>query len=254
MKIALAQTRIFWENPEKNLARAEALIRQSSRKGCDLIVFPEMFSTGFSMRPGLAEKSCRNTEHSLSAAAEAYGINIIAGYALKGPGRARPFNAAVVFDRTGSIVARYSKLHPFTPAGEERIFRPGATAVVFELEGHSAAVFICYDLRFPEVFRAVARDVDAIFVIANWPESRKAHWTTLLRARAIENQCYVIGVNRTGRDGNRIAYPGLSSIIAPDGSTVRAAGGRESLVVGNIDRAKVSDTRGRYPFLRDMRF
>lgn len=253
MKIALAQIRIFWENPEKNLARAETLIQQSARKGCDLIVFPEMFSTGFSMRPGLAEKACRQTELALTAAAKAYGINIIAGYALTGAGSSAPVNAAVVFDRSGSVIGRYAKMHPFTLAGEERIFRPGRSTVVFELEGLTASVFICYDLRFPEVFRAVAREADAIFVIANWPESRKAHWKTLLKARAIENQCYLIGVNRTGTDGNRIAYPGLSTIIGPEGSTVRAAGDRESLVVGTIDRAKVADVRGRYPFLRDMR-
>lgn len=253
MKIALAQITLSWEDPDRNLAKACALVKQAARKKCDLIVFPEMFSTGFSMKPELAGRDSQATTETLSQAAKAHRLNIIAGYALKEPGEGKPRNTAVVFDRTGSEIARYAKINPFTPAGEERVFRPGKSTVVFELDGIPASAFICYDLRFPEIFRAVAREVQAVFVIANWPSARKTHWTTLLRARAIENQCYMIGVNRTGRDGNRVAYPGLSSIIGPAGSTVCAAGSTEGLLIGSIDPAEVSTVRGSLPFLRDMK-
>ena len=111
------------------------------------------------------------------------------------------------------FIAKYSKMHPFSFAKEDQYFSAGNTRVIFHIEGIPASVFICYDLRFPEIFRDIAREVQAVFVLANWPSTRKDHWETLLKARAIENQCFVIGVNRTGKDGNGIRYPGASTFL-----------------------------------------
>jgi len=180
-------------------------------------------------------------------------LNVIAGFAAKTPGRKKLRNLAVAFDRNGSVIATYAKMHPFSLAKEDKYFSSGNTRVIFHIEGIPASVFICFDLRFPEIFRDIARGVQAIFVLANWPDSRKDHWETLLKARAIENQCFVIGVNRTGKDGNGIRYPGASHVYDPMGNDICFGGSREQLIACEIDPETVTKVRSEFPFLEDMR-
>ncbi|MFO0752056.1 MAG: carbon-nitrogen family hydrolase [Thermodesulfovibrionales bacterium] len=254
MKIALIQMDSVWEDKRENLEKAARFTRKASEEGCDLIIFPEMFSTGFSMNlPVVAEEGYGETPSFLSRIAEAYSINLIAGFAMIVPGDTRARNMAVVFTRQGRPTATYTKLHPFCLAGEERRFIPGDGPSTFTVEGVPCSLFICYDLRFPEVFRMMAREVHAFFVIANWPDSRQEHWETLLKARAIENQCFVIGVNRTGTDGNGLRYPGASAIYGPSGSLIISGGENEEFLTGEIDPAEVTALRAAYPFLQDMR-
>lgn len=255
LKIALIQMNAAWEEKKKNLARAEQFFRKAAREACDVIVFPEMFNTGYSMNiPVIAEDEGGETSRFLSACSRKYSINVLAGFAVRPHRRKKPVNLAAAFDRTGAVIARYAKTHPFSFAQENRYFSCGSTLVTFPLEGIPVSIFICYDLRFPEVFRAVAREVRAVFVLANWPSSRRDHWETLLKARAIENQCFVIGVNRTGKDGNGISYPGASQIFDPLGKNVCTGDRREQYLTCEIDPEEVPMVRSRFPFLDDMRY
>lgn len=254
MKIALIQLDTAWESKTANYARAEKFFKKAAQETCDVIVFPEMFDTGFSMNISvLSEDKNGETARALSGLAKKYGLNVIAGFAAKTPGRKKAKNLAVVFGRSGSIIANYAKMRPFAFADEDKYFSAGNFSVVFSIEGVPASVFICYDLRFPELFREVAREVRIIFVLANWPDTRKDHWETLLKARAIENQCFVIGVNRTGKDGNGIRYSGASHVYGPTGKDICAGGPREQFIACEIDPEEVMKVRCRFPFLEDMR-
>jgi len=220
----MIQMDIAWESKEVNFARAGEFVKKACEEKCDIVVFPEMFNTGFSMNiAALAEEEHGETSVLLSGLAREYGLNLIAGPAIKKAGESKARNCALAFDRSGMLLANYSKLHPFSFAEEDRHYAAGTETVLFSIDNMPSSVFICYDLRFPEVFRSVARTVHAIFVIANWPSSRIDHWETLLRARAIENQCFVIGVNRTGRDGNGISCPGASHTYDPMGNDLSCA-------------------------------
>lgn len=255
MKIALAQLDIEWESKAANLRKAESFIRKASQKSCDIVVFPEMFSTGFSMNiPSVAEDAGGEAALALSSMAKEYSLNIIAGISFKELTEKKARNSAIICDRQGRLIARFTKLHPFSYVKEDEYYLPGSNVVTFRIEGIQASVFICYDLRFPEVFRMVAKEVQVVFVIANWPTARKNHWETLLKARAIENQCFVIGVNRTGEDGNGLRYAGASHIFDPTGNSICSGGEKEELLIGEIDPDEVVKVRSEFPFLKDMRF
>lgn len=168
-------------------------------------------------------------------------------------GRDGIFNEAICMAPSGDCLVRYAKLHPFSPGGESNHYSAGRRVIVFDCGGLKMAVFICYDLRFPEVFRAaVAQGAQAMIVIANWPRPRHLHWTALLQARAIENQAYVIGVNRCGRDP-KLNYAGGSIVFDPQGRRVALAGPRESLVSARLDPKLVSQWRDEFPVLNDVR-
>ena len=255
MKIALIQLDIEWEAKEENYKRAEFFAERASREKCDIIIFPEMFNTGFSMNvSAIAEEGNGKTNSALSEMAQKYGIYIIAGFPIKEPSEAKGRNIAAVYDRKGKRITSYTKMHPFSLLDEDKYYAAGSDTVTFDIDGMTSGVFICYDLRFPEIFRKVAGDVQAIFVIANWPASRREHWETLLKARAIENQCFIIGVNRTGTDGNGIHYPGASRVFDPSGNAVCAGNDKDEFIVCEFDPAKAVETRSRFPFLKDMRF
>lgn len=254
MKIALIQLNTVWEAKRVNLERAELFTGRAAAEGCDLIVFPEMFSSGFSMNvPAIAEEGLGETVSVLSELAGQGPINLIAGFPIKTPMEEKGRNMAFFFNRTGKLDATYTKMHPFTHAEEDRHYIAGEHTSIFEIDGTPSSVFICYDLRFPEVFRSVAREVSLIFVIANWPTERKDHWETLLKARAIENQCFVVGVNRTGTDGNGMRYPGASCVVDPLGRVVCSGNETEEFLTCEIDPQDVFRVRSQYRFLEDMR-
>lgn len=254
MKAALIQLEIVWENRQRNYDRAEQFIRQAAQNACDLVVLPEMFATGFSMKiEGIAEQPDGETSAFLSAAANAHHINIIGGFALKNPHEAIARNVAAVYARDGKQVALFTKLHPFSLTQEERFFMPGERPVIFHLDGIPASVFVCYDLRFPEAFRSVAAQVQMMAVIANWPASRQMHWERLLLARAIENQCFVIGVNRIGADGSGLRHSGGSLVFDPFGNPVTLRQESEELLFAEFSLEDVQKIRSKFPFLQDIR-
>lgn len=255
MKIALIQLDIAWESKKANLEKAEAFAQRASLEKCDAIVFPEMFNTGFSMNVSvIAEDGYGETAMALAGIAKRYNINLIAGFPIKTPKEEKGRNMAFVYDRKGTLTATFTKMHPFSFAEEDKYYVPGENTVTFDIDGMSSSIFICYDLRFPEVFRRVSKDVQTIFVLANWPTARKEHWETLLRARAIENQCYIIGVNRTGTGGNGIQYPGASHIFDPSGNDICAGDETEEFLTCEFNPDDVIAIRSKFPFLKDMRY
>ena len=252
MNIGMIQLNTVWHSKADNYLRAESLIKEAANRGCDVAVLPEMFSTGFSMEiEKIGEPLHGATSDFLKLTAARHKIAVIAGYPVSGKGE-KGKNVAVVIDDRGNIVAEYFKMYPFSYMGEHLHYISGESPVVFSIAGMNASVFICYDLRFPEVFRRVARSVECIFVIANWPEPRVEHWSALLKARAIENQCFIVGVNRIGSDGNGLTYCGSSHVFSPAGELLCTGSARDELVVADIDLAQVSKNRSQFPFLNDM--
>ena len=159
----------------------------------------------------------------------------------------------MVIDPQGETIANYCKLHPFSQGKEDQYYEPGNEIVTFSWQGFTVAPFVCYDLRFPEIFRtAVRRGANLFCVIANWPEARIQHWVTLLQARAIENQAYVVGVNRVGNDPT-LRYPGRSLVVDPMGEIIADAGDREGVTFADVQIDRVTTTREKLPFLKDMR-
>ncbi|MBO0800907.1 MAG: carbon-nitrogen family hydrolase, partial [Blastocatellia bacterium] len=220
-----------WENKSATHARVSALLAKTKPQPGTLVVLPEMFATGFSMNvAGIDDSETRETQDFLARTAAEYRIYLLGGLVAKHP-NGRGINQSVVYAPDGGELARYAKIHPFTLGGESDNYAAGEGLCLFDLEEFRVAMFICYDLRFPEIFReAVRRGANLYTVIASWPVAREDHWVTLLRARAIENQAYVIGVNRFGSDP-KFFHPGHSLIVHPSGK-VLAEGEREECAIG----------------------
>jgi len=252
MKIALMQMNTVWENIGENLKKAEELIIRACNEECNVAVFPEMFATGFSMNTSeIAEKPNGFLLNRLKKMAGERDMAIIAGLAERVDTHYE--NRAYAIDEIGNIVAQYTKNYGFSYSGEDKKYQSGDKQVVFELNEVHASVFICYDLRFPEIFRKVAKSVSLIFVIANWPDSRIDQWDILLKARAIENQCFFIAVNRTGTDDSGLTYNGHSQVINPTGQVVKPVFADDEMLVVDIDEGETAFVRERFPFLKDMK-
>jgi len=252
MKIVSVQLDIIWENKSANYARVKDFVARANRDQADLIVFPEMFNSGFSMKAeSIAEPQNTSTSHFLCQLAKQYRINIIAGFVETRNERAE--NIALAIGDDGTIKTRYIKNYPFSFAGEDKVYATGDKTVLFDINGCPSSLFICYDLRFPEHFRQVAKQAEIIFVIANWPETRQQHWETLLKARAIENQCFVVGVNRIGKDGNNLIYGGGSQVYNPLGQQLSNGASDQEYIITEIDPSEVSAIRKKLPFLDDMK-
>ena len=251
--LVAVQWDIAWEDAKANRRRVRELLDASDVPAGSLIVLPEMFAAGFSMHVrAIAEAPDRPNERFLADLARAKRSHVLGGVVHQAAS-GRGLNQAVAFDPKGAEVARHTKLFPFTHAGESDHYEPGRAITSFDWQGMTVAPFICFDLRFPEVFRLAAwRGAELMLVVANFPAPRAEHWTTLTRARAIENQAYVAAVNRIGRDPNT-HYPGLSRVIDPWGDLVRDAGGDEAVLIERIDRAHLADCRSRFNVLGDMR-
>jgi len=249
LRVALGQYDVGWQHPDASLARADAMVRDASARGAQLVVLPEMCATGFTMDARQwAEPLSGDRAKRLGAMARQAGVSIIAGLAARDADG--PRNAAVVIDASGEIDAVYYKQRLFGYGGEDVPYKAGDEPVVVTVGGVRLSPFVCYDLRFPELFRAVARDVDALVLIANWPAARRAHWDVLVRARAIENQCYMVAVNRTG-EGGGIAYDGGSAAYDPWGEPLIADEGSPAPIV-EIRTAEVDRVRRKFPFLEDL--
>ena len=254
MKIACCQLDIVWENKPANYQKVRGLLQEAGLPRGSMAVLPEMFSTGFSMNvAGIQEHESGVTETFLRTVAHEYGIYLVAGLATTtSEGKAR--NQCLVLSPEGRVLVRYDKVHLFTLGNEAEHYVPGNDLVVFDWMGCRIAPFVCYDLRFPELFRAaVAQGAQLFTVIANWPMKREAHWTTLLQARAIENQAYVVGVNRCGTDPKHI-YSGRSLIVDPHGAILADAGSRETIVSADVDLGGLETWRKDFPALQDRRW
>ncbi len=253
MKLYCVQMDIVWENKRANFSRVEALLHSAAPARGSLVLLPEMFATGFSMDVArVREGKGLETEQFLAATAKKLGIYLMGGLVTAGP-RGKGRNQAVVFTPGGQELVRYTKLQPFTPGGESRHYQAGQSIALCKWNGFKLAPFICYDLRFPEHFRAATRQgAQLITVIASWPVRRISHWVTLLQARAIENQAYVAGVNRCGTDPE-LSYNGRSLILNPRGEILADAGNGESIINADLNLKELLTCRRELPFLADMR-
>ena len=214
LTVTLIQTELFWEDIPANLAMFDVKIDGISEK-TDVIILPEMFSTGFTMNIEKASEPMTGQAISwLVAKAKQKQAHILGSVIIEED--KKYFNRLVWATPDGSILT-YDKKHLFRMAGEHKVFSAGNSHLTVSVNGWKLRTFICYDLRFPIWCRNIANQYDAAIYIANWPARRANHWKLLLPARAVENQCYVIGVNRVGKDGNGNAHSGDSSIIAPTG-------------------------------------
>lgn len=248
------QLDIAWENKPANFENVSRWLAQAAPAGDSLIVLPEMFATGFSMNTAaVAEAYGGETEQFLSKLAKQHGIYLVAGAAMQGK-QDRPRNKALVFGPAGALLGFYSKMRPFTPGGEALHYAAGENPMSFRLAECAVAPFVCYDLRFPELFRQVAatQQPQVYVVIANWPEKRITHWVRLLQARAIENQAYVIGVNRVGKDPF-YTYTGRSLIVDYSGEILADAGSDEGFISANLDLNALQKYREGLPFLKDLK-
>ncbi len=256
MKIATVSLNQIWEDKEANMDLCEKFIRESSNKSVDVVIFPEMTLTGFSPGNTLLIENIYNS-HTLEwfgRLSKQYNINIIFGACLQEKGRSLPFNMLCIADKSGVVIPLYAKTHLFSYTYEDQYLMPGNKVVTRKIGDMVFGFAICYDLRFPELFSTMARSCDAIIIIANWPSSRADHWNVLLRARAIENECIVFGVNRTGVDGNKIKYDENSVMVMPDGSTEAAYFSSTDFSIYEINKHQVEEYRNNFPTIKDKRY
>ncbi len=271
LRIALAELLISWENKKENQEKCRRLAAAAA-DSADLLIFPEMTLTGFSMN---VEKIAEEREHSetmrfFMELSEESGLLIAFGMAER---KEKETDTLLAENKCylvsgKEILLEYTKLHPFSYGEEANYYRGGTALSMTEINGITLSAFICYDLRFPEPFQIVSREADFIFVIANWPKAREEHWNALLMARAIENQCYVAGINRCGNDP-ALSYPSASIVYDPYGSRIdrrylpvngkgqkKAAeieDGDGNLYFAEIEKSIVEQYRREFPLKQDRR-
>jgi predicted amidohydrolase len=252
MRIAAVQHDIVWEDRDANFARLAPWVARAVGAGAELVLLTETFSTGFSMTPGIGEPEGGPSAQFLQAQAVEHGVWVGGTCPEIAADGELPYNSFVLAGPDGTA-HRYRKLHPFTHAGEHERFRAGEKPASVEIGGLRITPFICYDLRFANVFWDAAPSTDVYLVPANWPSPRRHHWQTLLQARAIENQAYVVGVNRVGADGNGLEHLGDSRIVSPMGELLATATGIETILLADVDAAEVAATREKFAFMPDRR-
>lgn len=254
--IALIQTDICHGKPSENREIIREWLEKaiSATEKPDVIVLPEMWNSGYALTEihKLAEPEGRSSREWLADFAKEHAVCLVAG-SVSELRDGKVYNTMRVYGRDGKETAMYSKIHLFRLMQEEQYLAPGEAPVVFELEGQSCGASICYDIRFPELTRTLAlMGAKVLFVPAAWPHPRLHHWRTLLMARAIENQMYVVACNRTGQSGKDHFF-GHSLIIDPWGETIAEAGEEETILTGAIDLSLTDEVRSRIPVFEDRR-
>ena len=232
MRIGMAQMDISWENIEDNKKKVEQFFKKAEENQVDCLVFPEMTLTGFSMNVEDTEPvpEERLKEH---------------------PNWNHYYNRLGIAEN-GELKLNYAKIHPFSYGFEGEYYQGGRKLKSVEWKGTTLGAFVCYDLRFPEIFQISSEKSEIIFVIANWPKSRIDQWDTLLKARAIENQVFMVGVNRTG-EGDGLHYNGHSAIYSPNGEAVTTIREEECLLIGDINPEEIKEMRKTFPMKNDRR-
>lgn len=253
MKIGLVQYNPAWENKTENQKKILQLIHNLI-SSIDLLVFPEMTLTGYTMNSELGERFDSTESPTLQffmELARNFYVNVMAGMIENDNNQF--FNTLFVINRNGEIKTKYRKIHLFSYADEEKFYKAGNKPEIVLIDDFKVGLSICYDLRFPELFRFYGKEEVDLFVnIANWPDSRIEHFVHLLRARAIENLCYVAGVNRVGSAG-KLFYDGRSSIFDPLGKLIVTEINSEKIILAEINKAEVQKARNQFPFLNDIK-
>ncbi|MFF2482220.1 carbon-nitrogen family hydrolase [Paenibacillus sp. NPDC058071] len=256
LRVALLQMHIEAGYPEQNFSKLAAMLEEAAAhpQKPDVLVFPEMWNTGYALTEinELADREGERTRAFVADFARKHRINVIAGSIAESK-EGGVFNTIYAFDREGNPIGQYSKIHLFRLMDEEKYLAAGDKPGSAVIEGEQAGMMICYDIRFPELARKLALDgAKLLFVPAEWPHPRLHHWRTLLMARAIENQMYVIACNRSGTSGNT-SFFGHSMVIDPWGEIVAEAGEEETILYADIDLSLVDSVRGKIPVFEDRR-
>jgi predicted amidohydrolase len=245
---------IAFGNPQKNYQTVERLFDKTHTEKPDIIVLPELWTTGYDLTHlnEIADFKAAQTIEFLQNAAQKYQVHLIGGsVANRVENGVR--NTLLIINKDGRLVHQYSKLHLFKLMDEHVYLEAGSEKGLFQLDNYQFAGAICYDIRFPEWIRAhTSKGAEALFVVAEWPAQRLSHWRALLIARAIENQCYVIGCNRSGQDPNN-HFAGHSLIIDPWGEVIAEAGENEEILSAEIEMDLVKEVRKQIPIFADRR-
>ena len=248
LKITTFQSYLFWENIDKNLQNL-GLRLSSIREKTDLIVLPEMFSTGFSMNPSkLAEEMGGKTMKWMLEQARKFDSVVTGSIIIKEDNK--NYNR-LIWMRPDGTYEFYDKRHLFGLGEEDQHYTAGTKKLFVELNGWKICPAICYDLRFPVWLRNTDEEYDMLLIVANWPERRSLHWRSLVPARAIENQAFVVAVNRVGHDGNEVYHSGDSMCIDPNGKVIYYKPNDEDLYTFSINKDDVIEARASFPFLKD---
>lgn len=250
LKIGLAQMDIVWEDKEETKKKCINFFEKASKEKLDLLIFPEMTLTGFSMDVNKIGENNLETVKWFSKKSKKY--NICTGFGFVDIKDNMGKNNFSVCTPNKGEISRYTKIHPFSYGGEDKYYLKGEEIKYFNIGGVNFSSFVCYDLRFPEIFQAASKKSEAILLIANWPESRREHWISLLKARAIENQSYICAVNRVG-EGNGLYYCGDSMVIDPYGSVICTCKDEEKLLTADINEGEVKKCREKFRFKQDRR-
>ncbi|KGA21699.1 putative carbon-nitrogen hydrolase [freshwater metagenome] len=252
MKVAVIQVDTVWENRDANFAQIAPLVATAVQNGATFVLLTEMFSTGFVVnRSDIGEPEGGPSSQFLSQMASQHKIWIGGSCPEVTTNDSRPFNSFVLVSPHGEQ-HRYHKIHPFTFGGEDTYFRAGENFVTVNVDGVRVTLFVCYDLRFADEFWATAANTDLYLVPGNWPASRREHWMALLRARAIENQAFVIGCNRVGTGGG-LEYAGDSRVVNPLGEVIAEAGDVSTILYADISSEEVQNVRTTFRFMQDRR-
>jgi omega-amidase len=248
LKVTVVQSELVWEGPAANLnmfdRKLDALAEET-----DLVVLPEMFSTGFSMTPEpVAQTMDSETVKWLQKTSAARGVHLVGSVMIVEDNQ---FYNRLMWTTPSGQLYTCDKRHLFRMAGEDKVYTGGSSLLTVSLKGWKIRPFVCYDLRFPAWSRNLGNAYDAAIYVANWPAKRAEHWQALLKARAIENLCYVIGVNRVGIDGKGLAYSGDSTVIDPVGNTLFEIHDEPALRTVTLSREILEKWRRDFPAWMD---
>lgn len=265
LTVTLIQTNLHWENKKANLEMLQRKI-ESIKENTEVVILPEMFNTGFSMKPEIfAEKMDGETVEWMKKIATERKIILSGSVMIEGASENsldnKKYYNRLIWMLPNGEYGVYDKRHLFAYAGENDHFTAGTKKLIASVKGWKINLQVCYDLRFPVWTRqsplsfgegpGVRSEYDLLINVANWPDKRGLAWKTLLRARAIENQCFVVGVNRVGEDGNKIFYNGDSSVIDPLGEIIYEKNIVEDIFTCTLRKEKVTEIRTQFPFWRD---
>jgi len=252
MIIATVSLNQIWEDKKANILLCEEYIKEASSKNVDLIAFPEMTLTGFSTNISLIaeDENTSETVNKFQEFSKLYNIAILFGVVIKDNEKA--LNKSIFVDNRGSVLGKYPKIHPFSFSGEDKYFNAGKKIKIINFNDFKIGLTICYDLRFPELYSALSKKSDLIINIANWPKKRIEHWNTLLKARAIENQLFIVGINRIGIDKNNLEYEESTNIYNANGEIVEFEVLRD-MKIYKIDKEFTEEFKNKFNTIDDRK-
>jgi omega-amidase len=262
MRVHLVQYDIVWEDKPANHELVRGMLEGVDLRPGDLVLLPEMFDTGFSINVGVTAADPQRSEDFLRTIATEHGVRVIASIPVRPEGEQRCRNRCLVYSPNGELETHYDKAHPFTFGRESEAFTGGERIVIAPIDVPSGDASsrrvpvcptVCYDLRFPELYRAgVDAGAEVFTIVANWPAPRQAHWRALIIARAIENQAWVLAVNRVGSDPH-LSYLGGSLVVDPKGEVVAEGDDTPGVISAEVDIEAIRRWREKFPALRDRR-